>query len=136
MDEAAGFVRDPDLAEVVQNCVPAVPLDVDKAERPTDPQIVASIGRDESRPGLDDDLEVLPEAIADAIWHALDVHERRAVLHLDSDRAVASALGVSRRTGAAIAASAKAKIRSGTTAGTEEDVVRCICDRANSLEDV
>jgi hypothetical protein len=137
LDEAAGFVRDPDLAEVVQTCVPAVPLDPDKAERLTDPQTVAIIGHGEIQPGVDDELEVLPsDAIADAIWYGLDGDERRAIPHLESDRAVASVLGVPRRTGAAIAASAKVKIRFGTTAGTEEDVVRCLCERANSMEDV
>jgi hypothetical protein len=137
LDEAAGFVRDPDLAEVVQKCVPAVPLDADEAERPTDPQSVAIIGHGEVRPGPDSDLDVLPsDAIADAIWHALDGDERRAVPHLASDRAVASALGVPRRTGAAIAASAKVKIRSRTTAGTEADVVQHLCERANSMENV
>jgi len=137
LDEAAGYVRDPDLAEVVQKCVPAVPLDPDETEQPTDPRIVVIIGHSEAAPGPDDELEVLPsDAIADAIWHAMDADERRAVPHLASDRAVASALGVPRRTGAAIAASAKVKILSGTAAGTEADVVRDLCERAKSMEDV
>lgn len=126
LTEAAGIVRDADVARAVQVCVPAAPLDAHDIETTTlideaksDPLADASI--DES----DEATHSAPPAdTARHVWATLDEEERAAVPHLhQGERTIATILGVGRRTAAAIAASARDKVRTATTPGQEETVL-------------
>ena len=111
LTEANGFVRDPDLAVVVQTCVPAAPIDAADREVLEDAQDPSATGIGAAESGfVGVDLAVeapTPEQVAEAVWFDLDEEERAAVPHLESARGVAMALEVSRRVGAAITDSAR-----------------------------
>lgn len=134
LDEARGQVRDADVARVVQICVPAVPIDAVDAEAPGFTDVSA---RSSVVDVLDEhDDGPTPEQVAEAVWATLDDDERIAVLHMgQGDRAVASALGFGRRAGAAVAASAKDKIRSATAEGQENTVVFLLLRWAGSEQE-
>jgi len=122
LDEAQGQVRDADVARVVQVCVPAVPIDAVDAEALGFTDISARPSAVDVVDEYDDGAT--PAQVAEAVWATLDDDERVAVLYMgQGDRAVASALGIGRRAGAAVAASVKDKVRSATAEGQENTVV-------------
>lgn len=139
LHEADGLVSDPDVARVVQVCVPAVPIDAADAEAPRFNDVTARVSHDpEARaPGgrtVDDYNDGSPSAeeVARAVWSSLGDLERVALVHLgQGDRAVAAALGVGRRAGASIAASARDKVRMATLPGQEDTVVFLLMRWAN-----
>ena len=134
LEEAAGYVRDPDVAYVVQTCVPAVPLGAADRERlfPGDdptafegPDAACRTGRELDEPTA--------EEVAGAIWASLTNDERLAVPHLSSAREVAKALELPRRAAAAVTGSAKAKIRVATTQDIEAAVLAELLERSQAL---
>jgi hypothetical protein len=123
LGEAQGLVRDVDVAQVVQVCVPAVPVDAVDAESTgfsdATAQATDVATGDEYQEGSPQ-----PDEVAQAVWSSLTDDERAAVPYLgDGDRAVATALGMGRRAGAAVAASVQEKVRLATLPGQEESVV-------------
>ena len=132
--EADGLVREADVALVVQVCIPAVPIDATDAESPTFTDVSARTSVVEI---VDEhDEGPTPEQVAQAVWATLDEDERLAVVHMGhGDRAVAAALGIGRRAGAAVAASVKDKVRSATAEGQEDTVVFLLLRWANSEDD-
>lgn len=132
LDEAAGFVRDPDVAHVVQVCIPAVPLEPTAVERPVaadDPGVFEDLTQNE-RPQPD---ESTAAAVAAAIWGNLTYEERRAVPHLASARQVGEILGLPRRTASAVTESTKDKIRAATSPAQQAAVVDDLIERAHAL---
>jgi len=134
LDKAAGFVRDPDVAHVVQTCIPAVPLERQDTERAVPAEELAEFevcGIE--RAVLREPDGLTAEDVAAAVWAALTHDERRAVPHLVSERGVGTALGLPRRTAAAVTDSTRAKIRTGTTEGLEVAVLNELIERSEAL---
>lgn len=134
LTEADGFVRDGDVALVIQACVPAVPSDPAALEVPLPdaPSTVSEHGASDVH--LDPDPTDAPaEEIAAAVWASLTHDERRAVPFLGSARAVADELGLPRRTATAITESARAKTRAATTEGHEAAVIGELRDLSSTF---
>jgi hypothetical protein len=124
LTEADGFVRDGDVAHVIQVCVPAVPSDPVALEVPLPDAPSTASEHAASAVHLDSDpTDATAEETAAAIWANLTHDERRSVPFLDSARAVADELGLPRRTATAITESARAKTRAATTEGHEAAVI-------------
>lgn len=120
LDAASGFVRDGDVAKIVQATVLAVPGDESQEELHADVAVVAEHVTLELAASIDPaDIA----SVAAAVWGALSDDERFALPHLASSRAVSQALGVGRRVGDAVAASAREIIRRGTLPGYEAAVL-------------
>ena len=135
LDEASGYVRDPDVAIVVQTVVPAVPMQLSAMEVSTpgdDPAAFENISGHEL---LREPDEPTPDDVAAAIWATLTYDERQAVPHLGSARGVHTALGLPRRAAEAITASARAKIRVATTPGFEGVVLQALSERSQELDE-
>ena len=134
LDEASGFVRDPDVADVVYHCIPAIPREAWHAEAPTGE---AAHGE------LEGDLPWHPreaetpaaEAVARLIWADLTDEERRAFAHIDNARQVEHTLGIGKRAATALVASAKEKVRRATTALNETDVRAALSDLLEQAAD-
>lgn len=137
LDEASGYVRDPDLALVVQTCIPAVPLgprDVERTAAADDPGAFEALTQPVELPDLPEPDEATAEDVATALWAHLTHDERRALPHLHSDRRISTQLGLTRRAATAVADSVKAKVRTATTPGLEADVTADLLDRALAME--
>lgn len=134
LGEADGNVADPDLARIVQICVPAAPLEPSEIERATDGEGIATFEAacPPTAAALADPDEPTPDDVAEVIWHGLEHDERRAVPHLVSARGVADALGLPRRTAAAVTESARAKIRTATTAEMQAAVLDALVERSQA----
>ena len=134
LEEAAGYVRDPDVAHVVQTCIPAVPLGAADRERLLPGDDPTAFEGSDAPCRTDRELdEPTAEEVAGAIWASLTHDERLAVPHLGSAREVASALDLPRRTAAAVTESAKAKIRAATTQDFEAAVLAELLERCQAL---
>lgn len=130
---AAGFVRDADVAVVVQTSVPAVPLDTSTAEHPTTDENLAILDTTTTGGEGPEPDEPTAAQVAGAIWADLTHDERLAVQYLGSANSVATALGLPRRTATAITESARDKIRAGTTEEFQADVVGDLTERSRAL---
>lgn len=134
LEEAAGYVRDPDVAHVVQTCIPAVPLGAADLERLSPGDDPTAFESPEAACRTDHELDdPTAEQVAGAIWATLTHEERLAVPHLGSAREVAKALALPRRTAAAVTESAKAKIRAATAQDFEAAVLTELLERSKAL---
>ncbi|GGF56195.1 hypothetical protein GCM10011519_32670 [Marmoricola endophyticus] len=130
--EANGKVADPDLAQVVQICVAAAPLEPSRMEHATDSDDLATFEAASPPDGLADPDEPTPDDVAEVIWRVMAHDERRAIPHLESARGVATALGLPRRTAAAVSESARAKIRDATAAEIQAAVLDALVERSHA----
>ncbi|MAY98474.1 hypothetical protein [uncultured Nocardioides sp.] len=121
LEEAAGFVRDPDVADVVYYCIPAIPREAWHAETAAEEGAHGELEGESLWRPREAETPAAAE-VAGRIWTDLTEEERRAFPHLDNARQVERSLGVGKRAATALVASVKEKVRRATTDLNETDV--------------